>query len=133
MSANMSVSVFYLCLVMVVRVQSQLQYIGALVQNHGYMYRNNMADFNRPLSCTTAVSSCCSGSSQGTWVRPDGVNVTTSTVDGVHQVYRSRGIDLYVTRSAMTGIYRCDIQTNDNSDDKESYYAGIYPTRRGED
>ena len=118
---------------MAARVQSQLQYNRVAVQNHGYMYRNNMADNSRPLSCTTAVSSCCSGSSHGTWVRPDGVNVTTSTVNGVRQVYDTRRINLYVTRSAMTGIYRCDIQTNDNSEDKESYYVGIYPAQRGED
>ena len=130
----MQVSGFFLCVVIAViaRVQSQFLYEGELVENHGLVDRYDMANNARRLRCVTAVSSCCRDSSQGTWIRPDGVPVTSSAVNGVHQVYGNRRIELVVTsRSAMSGIYRCTIQTNDQSSELESYYVGLYPPNEG--
>ena len=130
----MQVSEVFLCVAIAViaRVQSQFLYEGGLVENHGFVDRYDMANNARQLSCVTAVSSCCRDSSQGTWIRPDGVPVTSSAVSGVHQVYGNRRIELVVTsRSAMSGIYRCTIQTNDQSSELESYHVGLYPPNEG--
>ena len=94
------------------------------VGNHAYEHRGVLALNGHYLSCTTDLRPCCS-SSQGTWVRPDGVNVETSGSD-VHQVHiTGQGrIDLYVTISAMSGMYRCDIETSENG--RKPFYVGLY-------
>ena len=99
---------------------------GSSVGNHKYV---NRADIGRYLSCTTALRPCCS-SSQGTWVRPNGVNVETSGRDvrQVHITGQGR-IDLYVTNSAMSGMYRCDIETSEN--EREPFYVGLYSNDEG--
>ena len=130
----MQVSRVYWCVVIAViaRVQSQLQYMGLLVENHGSVDRYDMVDNSRRLSCTTAVSSCCRDSSHGSWFNPDGVSMPNGAVSGVYQVYGNRRIELVVTsRNAMSGIYRCTIQTNDQTSDLESYYVGLYPPNEG--
>ena len=115
-----------LCFVTVVRVQSQLEFKGTNVPNHGYVDWRRMAVNNLPLSCTTSVSQCCS-SSQGRWVAPNGSEVATNRNSaGVYQVYNSGSIDLYVTSGVMSGMYRCDIQTGSNSGELESYFVGLY-------
>ena len=106
---------------------------GRPVGNHN---QTNLASPGRYLSCTTALRPCCS-SSQGTWVRPSGVNVETSGSD-VRQVHISgrdrygvgQGrIDLYVTNSAMSGMYRCDIEKSVNV--QKSFYVGLYLSSEG--
>ena len=114
-----------LCLLFVARVQSQLEFNGATFSNHSYVNWKRMASSSLPLSCTTPVTQCCN-SSQGTWVAPNGVQVTTDTNSSVYQEYGSSSIDLYVTSGAMvmSGLYRCDIVTS-NSGELESYYVGL--------
>ena len=92
--------------------------------NNEYVDR---ADIGRYLSCTTALRPCCN-SSQGTWVRPDGVNVETSGRDA-YQSFEEGRIDLYVTNSAMSGMYRCDIETSEN--EREPFYVGLYSNDEG--
>ena len=109
------------------RVSGQFRFSnGSSVGNHKYV---NRADIVRYLSCTTALRPCCS-SSQGTWVRPNGVNVETSGSDvrQVHITGQGR-IDLYVTSSAMSGMYRCDIETSEN--EREPFYVGLYSNDEG--
>ena len=114
-----------LCLLFVARVQSQLEFNGATFSNHSYVNWKRMASSSLPLSCTTPVTQCCN-SSQGTWVAPNGVQVTTDTNSSVYQEYGRSSIDLYVTSGAvvMSGLYRCDIQNS--SGDLVSYYVALY-------
>ena len=130
-----------LCLLFVARVQSQLEFNDTTVSNHTYVNRERMVSSSLPLSCTTPVTPCCT-SSQGTWVVPNGVQVTTDTSSSVYQEYGRSSIDLYVTSGAvvMSGLYRCDIQSNSgggsdssgsgsdsgNSGELESYYVALY-------
>ena len=102
---------------------------GSSVGNHKYVNRTNLASPGHYLSCITALRPCCS-SSQGTWVRPNGVNVETSGSDvrQVHITGQGR-IDLYVTNSAMSGMYRCDIETSEN--EREPFYVGLYSNDEG--
>ena len=112
------------------RVSGQFRYsFGLSVGNHKYADQAILASPGRYLSCTTALRSCCS-SSQGTWVRPNGVNVETSGRDvrQVHITGQGR-IDLYVTNSAMSGMYRCDIETSENV--REPFYVGLYLSSEG--
>ena len=114
-----------LCLLFVARVQSQLDLNGTTFYNHSYVNWERMASSSIPLSSTTPVTQCCN-SSQGTWVAPNGVQVTTDTSSSVYQEYGSSRIDLYVTSNAMvmSGLYRCDIVTS-NSGELQSYYVGL--------
>ena len=89
--------------------------------NNEYVDR---ADIGRYLSCTTDLRPCCS-SSQGTWVRPNGTNVELSGSDA-YQSFEEGRIDLYVTNSAMSGMYRCDIEN-----ERESFYVGLYHSGEG--
>ena len=136
-----------LCLLFVARVQSQLDLNGTTFYNHSYVdwermansslplscttYNHTYVDWRRmvssslPLSCTTPVTQCCN-SSQGTWVAPNGVQVTTDTSSSVYQEYGNSSIDLYVTSGAvvMSGLYQCDTVTS-NSGELQSYYVGL--------
>ena len=110
------------------RVSGQFRYsFGLSVGNHKYADQAILASPGRYLSCTTALRSCCS-SSQGTWVRPNGVKVETSGSDA-YQSFEEGRIDLYVTNSAMSGMYRCDIETSEN--EREPFYVGLYLSSEG--
>ena len=100
---------------------------GRPVGNHAYEHRGVLALNGYYLSCTTALRPCCS-SSQGTWVRPNGVNVGLSGSDA-YQMFEEGRIDLYVTNSAMSGMYRCDIETSENV--REPFYVGLYLDSEG--
>ena len=120
-------------IVLIRRGQTQLQYGSLRVANHGYVGQEDMENLSLPLSCTTRVENCCSGSQHGTWVMPSGDNVTTSAGNSVYQLYRSNGeIDLYITSSeAMSGIYQCTI-IGDSHGTFDSYYVGLYYAHEGE-
>ena len=115
-----------LCLLFVARVQSQLNLNDTTFYNHSYVNWRRMANSSLPLSCITPVTRCCT-SSQGMWVAPNGVQVTTDTSSSVYQVYSNSRIDLYVTSGAMvmSGLYRCDTVTS-NSGEVESYFVAMY-------
>ena len=116
-----------LCLLMIIaRVHCQVVHGGSTLDNHSYV---DLVTIRNPLSCTTTLTTCCRGSQWGTWVRPNGISVTTSGSD-VYQRYGERKIDLYVT-SAVSGMYRCDIQTHENGE-RDSYYVGLYNRSNGE-
>ena len=113
-----------LSLALLQTVSGQFRYGRVSVGNHEYVDR---ANHGRYLSCTTALRPCCS-SSQGTWVRPNGVNVGLSGSDA-YQSFEEGRIDLYVTNSAMSGMYRCDIETSEN--EREPFYVGLYLSSEG--
>ena len=100
---------------------------GRPVSNHAYEDRGVVVRNGYYLSCTTDLRRCCS-SSQGTWVRPSGVNVGLSGSDA-YQSFEEGSIDLYVTISAMSGMYRCDIETSEN--ERKSFYVGLYLDSEG--
>ena len=124
----MQVSCLLLCIVCIIaRVNGQLVFNGGTVRNHGYVHWKRMALENLPLSCATAVSSreCCN-SSQGTWVAPNGINVTTDMNSSVYQVYNRSRIDLYVTSDGvMSGMYQCEILSSNSTVELESYFVGL--------
>jgi hypothetical protein len=124
----MQVSYLFLCIVSIIaRVQGQLVFNGRRVRNHDYVQWKRMAHENLPLSCIAAVSRECCNSSQGTWVAPNGVNVTTATNSSVYQVYNSSRIDLYVTSDGvMSGMYRCEILSRNSTVELESYFVGLH-------
>ena len=74
--------------------------------NHSYVNWKRMASSSLPLSCTTPVTQCCN-SSQGTWVAPNGVQVTTDTNSSVYQEYGRSSIDLYVTSGCSGNVWSC--------------------------
>ena len=124
----MQVSCLLLCIVCIIaRVNGQLVFNDRRVRNHDYVHWKRMEHENLPLSCVTAVSSreCCN-SSQGTWVAPNGVNVTTDMNSSVYQVYNSSRIDLYVTSDGvMSGMYQCEILSSNSDVELESYFVGL--------
>ena len=55
-------------------------------------------------------------------------NVGLSGSDA-YQMFEEGRIDLYVTNSAMSGMYRCDIETSENV--REPFYVGLYLSSEG--
>ena len=126
-----------LCLLSaLVEVHSQtvpyVSFMGANLPNHSYVNLTlvgEAGDGSDNVQCHTDLDTCCSdgqGSDRGDWYFPNGVRLPFNP--GIDNIYERRGaqrVDLRRRNNGATsGIYRCDIQVDD--DGRETVYAGLY-------
>ena len=121
-------------LVTLVLTAPYVSFRGATLANHDYVDLNELGEeFNGgpSLQCHTDLASCCTsteGAHRGHWHFPNGNR--PSLMDYPNDIYQSRSAQtVHLNRrnnsSEPSGIYRCDIPTNDNGD-IESVYVGVY-------
>ena len=146
----MDVLVPSLCLLLwcLVEVHSQtvpyVSFMGDTLPNHAYVNLTLVGDpiLNsnaHSVQCHTDLNTCCGsdqGRHRGDWYFPDGTRLQFS--DGGGDIYESRGaqrVDIRRNNNANSpsGIYRCDIPTNDVYDEndnsvRERVYIGLYAT-----
>ena len=93
---------------------------------------------NDSVQCHTDLKLCCSGSHgphRGDWYFPDGTRLPFFS--GVMNERRgAQRVDLHQTSATgPTGIYRCDIPTDDVQDTyislRDTVYVGLYAGSRG--
>ena len=93
-------------------------------------------DSGEGVQCITDLSTCCTsanGGHRGDWYLPDGTRLPFAAVNvDTFEARVSQRVDLRRASGANspTGIYRCDIPTNDvhNSDNsvRDTVYVGLY-------
>ena len=115
-----------------------ITFLGQSIPNHGYVNLSNVgSDRNNSVQCNTDLSTCCSGtegSDRGDWYFPDETRVPFGESGNI--VYESRGAQQVLLQYSsnvgipVSGIYRCDIETNKSSvtDEvgHETVYVGLY-------
>ena len=127
-----------------VEVHSQtapyLTFMGETLPNHAFVNLSlvgNAVAGSDSVQCHTDLNTCCSGSQgvdRGDWYFPSGDRLTFSASNVVYESRVAQRVDLRRDGNAdmLSGIYRCDIETNAvNSGDntaRETVYAGIYTT-----
>ena len=123
-------------LLSLVEVRSQtapyISFMGETLPNHAHVNLSlvgNNANGSDSVQCRTDLFSCCTQQGTGEWYHPDMSIVALS--DDMYAVHGAKQIDLRRRRSnAMSGIYRCDIETiavhGDYPSTKESIYVGLY-------
>ena len=144
-SAGSSTPVVLMCLLCsLVAVNSQtiypnLEFRGETVPNHGYVdlseVGTDLGDSGNTVRCHTDLTTCCRGNQgphRGDWYFPDGEKLGFSQDSPAPDIYEVRGdkrVDLLHRNNAdmPSGIYRCEIQTNDDDiSERETVYAGLY-------
>ena len=129
-----------LCLLLWSLVDSQtvpyVSFRGETLLNHGYVDLSLVGDAEDggdSVQCHTDLTSCCTSglanSDRPDWYFPD----------GTHMGYRGDGNDIYQARGAQridlhrrsnvlspSGIYHCEIPTDDGDLVRETVYVGIY-------
>ena len=102
--------------------------------NHAYINFSLVGEYgNVSVRCHTDLSTCCTetqGDHRGDWIPPDseeGMPLSSNASAGIYQVQGRRRVILRRKNDAVmpSGIYRCDIPTNDM---RESVYVGLYAT-----
>ena len=145
----MAVLVPSLCLLLwsLVEVHSQtapyVSFMGVSLPNHGYvdlsLVGNPALDpGDHSVQCHTDLYSCCSGGDgphRGDWYFPDGTRLPFPGVGDITEARVAQRVDIRRNNNANSpsGIYRCDIPTNDVYDEndnsvRESVYIGLYAT-----
>ena len=138
-----------LCLLLscLVEVHSQTEFPhvsfrGETLLNHSYVQhtREGRPDdplYSHDIVCHTNLTTCCSrseGSHRGDWYFPNGTRLPNSAFKPIvqhrlaQQVAMRRLKALFSSRFT-SGIYRCDIPTNDSDIAvRETVYVGMYAT-----
>ena len=132
-----------LLLLVTVNCQQTFPYVsfmGQTLDNHSYVDISTVgSESDNSVVCHTDLSTCCSGSQgihRGDWSFPDGT-VLPFSGDSVPIGLGRRSMIAVIRRTndatGPTGIYRCRIATNSNSDESvgETVYVGLYPTIGG--
>ena len=108
--------------------------------NHSYV---DLSLVGRPdfgggegVQCITDLESCCNstqGSHRGDWCFPDGTRLPFATPNiDTYEARNAQRVDIRRRNGANspTGIYRCDIPTNDVHDTdisvRDTVYVGLY-------
>ena len=88
------------------------------------------------VQCITDLETCCSGSQgpthRGGWYFPYGTRLAFPIHGDIYESRGSERVDLRRRNNANspTGIYRCDIPTNDVHDNyisvRDTVYVGLY-------
>ena len=108
------------------------------LSNHSYVNLTAVGDAmdgSDSVQCRTDLSTCCNaaaGGDFGDWFFPSGTVLPFP--DAAHNIFESRRMSQRVdlrhrgTGGAISGIYRCTIETNAVNDDdgRETVYAGLY-------
>jgi len=130
-----------LCLIFaLVEVHSQtvpyIRFRGKYLPNHTYVDFNPVSVFAKTtIQCHTDLTTCCSsseGPDRGDWYFPNGTRLPLPPTDGRGIIYLVRSNMVVQVRrlrysAKVSGIYRCDIETNTTRNDhRESVYAGLY-------
>ena len=98
-------------------------------------------DGSDSVQCHTDLSTCCNnaaGADRGDWFFPSGTVLPIPNI--AHNIFESRQpqqVDLRHrgTGDAISGIYRCTVETNavNDEDGRETVYAGLYASGGEED
>ena len=109
---------------------------GETLLNHGYVDLSLVGDAEDggdSVQCHTDLTSCCTSglasADRPEWYFPDGTEMGFSSGDD--DIYQFRGnqrIDLRRRNNVLSpsGIYHCEIPTDDGDLVKETVYVGIY-------
>ena len=118
-----------------------VSFMGQILINHSYVDLSlvgSASDGSDSVRCHTDLNTCCSGSQgphRGDWYFPNGTRLQFSG-----DIYEGRGaqrVDLRrTTATGPTGIYCCDISTDDVHDDTDmskrvTVYVGLYSGSKG--
>ena len=119
-----------------------VSFLGQTLANHSYVDLSlvgNDGSGSNSVQCHTDLSTCCGntqGVHRGDWYFPGGTRVYF--YDDIYESREARRVDLRRSNSATspTGIYRCDIATNDVHHDsdlsvRETVYVGLYTASGG--
>ena len=137
----MKATVMLLCLFSaLVEVHSQtapyISFLGENLTNHSYVdltLVGNLLHGSDSVQCHTDLDTCCNadaGPDRGDWFFPNGMRLGFN-VPGV-DIYEVRELQRVDVRRRnnhdISGIYRCDIETNavNDEDGRETVYAGLY-------
>ena len=99
-------------------------------------------DGSDSVQCHTDLSTCCNadaGGDRGDWYFPNGTQLPFP--DAAHNIFEARRMSQQVdlrhrgTGGAISGIYRCTVETNavNDEDGRETVYAGLYASGGEED
>ena len=114
---------------------------GQTLANHGYVDLGQVGfdtSGSDSVQCHTNLSTCCSmpqGAHRGDWYFPNGT--TRLPFSGHGDIFENRTAQRVELRrsnnaNSPTGIYRCDIPTNDNSNSvRDTVYVGLYTATGG--
>ena len=129
-----------LCLLFWSLVDSQtapyVSFRGETLPNHGYVDLSLVGDAENggdSVQCHIDLTSCCTSglasADRPDWFYPNGTEVKFVTQDD--DIYQRRGAqrnDLHRRNNALSpsGIYHCEIPTDDGDLVRETVYVGIY-------
>ena len=128
-----------------VHSQTEFPYVsfkGETLLNHSYVDlrqvgRPDNPAFRHDIVCHTDLATCCSnreGDHRGDWYFPNGTRLPYPGGGHIFQARTTQQVGLrrdYGSNSSpsSSGIYHCDIQTNDSDISvRETVYIGVYAT-----
>ena len=113
-------------------------FMGENLPNHGYVDLSLVGSAgDGSVQCHTDLDTCCSstqGADRGDWYFPSGGRLQFSgSTDDIYESRIAQRVDLRRRNNGdMSGIYRCDIETNavhsDDSTERDTVYVGMYVT-----
>ena len=114
-----------------------VSFMGQTLANHSYVNLSTVGsdyDGSDSVQCHTDLSTCCSGiwgPHRGDWYFPDGPRLPFAGRSV--PIYEGRGAQRVAIRrttaTGPTGIYRCDINSEDSV--RDSVYVGLYTSSGG--
>ena len=126
-----------------VEVHSQnvpyISFMGETLPNHTYVDLTQVGDPEfLAVQCHTNLATCCSssqGNDRGDWYFPNGDRLPFSGDGDIFELRRAQYVSINRRNNALSpsGIYRCDIPTDDVFDEndisvRDHIYAGVYAT-----
>ena len=140
MKVKMLVVVSLSLLLSLVGVYSQqifpyVSFMGQTLANHSYVDLRLVGDIGNTVQCHTDLNTCCTeseGIHRGDWYFPNGNRLQFSDSSDIYERRNNMRVDLRRTGAAFpSGLYRCDISTNNVHNDTDSsvrdtVYIGLY-------
>ena len=109
---------------------------GETLLNHSYVDRSLVGDAEDggdSVQCHTDLTTCCTGglasADRPDWYFPDGTEMGFSSGGGdIYQLRGAQRIDILRRNNVLSpsGIYHCEIPTDDGDLVRETVYVGIY-------
>ena len=117
-----------------------VSFMGQTLANHSYVNLSQVGDDGSgsdSVQCITDLSTCCSvpqgPTHRGDWYFPNGNRLPFPGGGDIYESRETQRVDLRRRNNANspTGIYRCDIPTNDVHDYpdisvRDTVYVGLY-------
>ena len=117
-----------------------VSFMGQTLTNHSYvdldLVGNNVSGSDS-VQCHTDLRNCCSGAQGphcGDWYFPNGTRLPFPGGGITFESCIAQRVDLHRSSDSLpqTGIYRCDIPTNDSTDASVyTVYVGLYQKEQG--